>query len=97
MADPLIGSTEESMITDAFDPAFDKATTIILSGDWTGTVQVMRSFNKGETMHPMTIDGRPYAQFTGNACEDILYDTDGKSRLYLDIEITGGLLNYELR
>lgn len=44
----------------------------------------------------MTIGGSPWARFTANCCEPVWEESESVAKLYLDIQISSGSLNYRL-
>lgn len=93
---PLSGTTGAGQVVGPFVPIPGVPVTVVLSGDWQGTVRVMRSPDSGATLHPLTAGGMPWARFTENACEQVWEETDATAGLYLDIAIAGGLLEYRM-
>ena len=92
----LAGSASASAVAGPFSPVLGRAAVLMLSGSWVGTVKVSRSTDAGVTRQPLTVAGTPWAQFTGNACEAVWEESDPTARLYLEITLTSGTLNYRL-
>ena len=92
----LAGSANASAVVGPFNPVLGRAAVLMLSGSWVGTVKVSRSTDAGTTRQPLTVAGAPWAQFTGNACEAVWEESDPTARLYLEITLTSGTLNYRL-
>jgi hypothetical protein len=67
-----------------------------LEGTWQGTVALQRSTDGGVHKLPVTIGGGPWARFTGNACEPVWEESESVAKLYLDIQLASGSLNYRL-
>lgn len=59
-------------------------------------MKVLRSTDGGTTKLPLTIGGSAWGQFTGNCCEAIWEESEAAARLYRDIALTSGTVNYRL-
>jgi hypothetical protein len=92
----LAGSASASGVIGPFTPVLGRAAVLMLAGSWAGTVKVSRSTDAGATRQPLTVAGSPWAQFTGNACEAVWEESDPTARLYLEITLTSGTVNYRL-
>jgi hypothetical protein len=93
---PSEGTASESMVAGPFTPATLTPIVLVLDGEWTGTVQVMRSTDGGSTLHPLTAAGGAWGRFVANACEPVWEESDGSAALYLDIALASGTLDYRL-
>ena len=95
-ATPLSGTASDTTVTGPFVPTSGQPVILALSGNWTGTVQVMRSTDGGKTQIPLTVAGRPWASFTANCCEAVWEEGSAEAELYLQIALTSGTLNYRI-
>lgn len=95
-ATPLAGTAATSAIFGPYQPALGRDIVLTLSGTWTGTVRLLRSVDGGATKLPVTIGGAAWAQFSANCCEPVWDEPESAARLYLDIALTSGSLNYRL-
>lgn len=92
----LTGSTATSMLAGPFIPAPLAPVYLTLSGEWQGTARVMRSTDSGVTLHPLTLGGVAWAEFTGNACEPVWIESDGSAALFLELVPTSGAVTYRV-
>ena len=90
------GETTTDVLTGPFAPTVAAPVFITLSGDWSGTVQVMRSVDSGATLHPLTVAGTPWGNFAANACEPLWEEGEDGATLWLDCTIASGTLSYRL-
>ena len=93
---PLTGSASNAMVAGPFEPTPLAPIFLTLTGDWSGTVRVLRSTDGGATKHPLTIAGSEWAVFHGNACEPVWQEGERGALLYLDITPTSGTLTYRI-
>lgn len=77
-------------------PNSGRAVILVLSGEWQGTVEVLRSIDGGETRHPLTVAGKSWGRFSANACEPIWEETDPAATLWLRFTIAAGTLDYRM-
>lgn len=94
--EPLTGSTSISLLAGPIVPTPGRPVMLVLSGAWTGTVQLQRSSDLGATRQPVTIGGEPWGHFTANACEPAWIESEADAHLYLDIALTSGTLSYRM-
>lgn len=92
----VTGSTNASTLAGPFVPDLRRPIWITLSGEWTGTVRVLRSTDGGTTRLPLTVAGSPWAEFAANANEAFGEESDAGATYYLDIQLTGGTLAYRV-
>lgn len=92
----LAGSATASGQFGPFAPAPGLATTLSLSGTWTGTVAVLRSTDGGATRLPLTAGGQPWARFTANCCEAVWEESDPQATLWLDVTLASGSVSYRM-
>lgn len=93
---PAAGSTSASQLIGPFAPEAGIPVTVVLAGDWQGTVQLSRSTDGGSTRHPLTAAGNPWGRFFANACEQVWEESDPAATLFLETDLTGGTLHYRV-
>ena len=93
---PLNGSASNAKVAGPFAPTPLAPVFLTLTGEWTGTVRILRSIDGGATRHPLTIAGSEWAVFHGNACEPVWQEGESGAQLYLDIAPTSGTLTYRI-
>jgi hypothetical protein len=93
---PLADSTSASTIAGPFEPLTNAPIHLQLSGDWQGTVTLERSTDKGQTRQGLTVGGLPWANFSSNANEPIWQESEAGTTFWLNINLTGGTLDYRL-
>lgn len=92
----IAGSTVASQLVGPFAPMLGLPVTVVLAGDWQGAVQLMRSTDAGASRHPLTAGGAAWGRFSANACEAVWEESDPDATLYLQVDLTGGTLEYRL-
>lgn len=95
-ATALAGTTAATGVLGPYAPAAGRAAILTLSGTWTGTVKVLRSTDGGTTKLPLTVGGQPWAQYSANCCEAVWEESEAAARLYLDVTLASGTLNYRI-
>lgn len=95
-AAPLIGTTTTTGTVGPFNPVVGRGVILALSGNWSGTVQIVRSTDGGATMLPLTIGGGVWAYFSTNCCESVWDESEAGVSLYLQIMLTSGALTYRV-
>ena len=93
---PLTGASSQTAILGPFIPQLGRPINLSLSGDWGGTVQLLRSTNDGVNKLPLTVGGMPWGLFYGNANEPVWQETEAGSSFYLSFTRTSGTLNYRI-
>ncbi len=93
---PLTGTASASGTYGGFVPARGVAVVLVLSGTWQGSVNVVRSTDGGITFSPLTVAGKAWAQFTGNACEAVWEENDPAATLSLVVSLASGSVTYRL-
>lgn len=93
---PLTGTANASTTVGPFTPQLARAIWIVLSGTWTGTVQVLRSTDGGATKLPLTVAGASWASFTANANEPVAEESDAAATYYLSITLASGSVTYRV-
>ncbi|PZU15061.1 MAG: hypothetical protein DI606_00365 [Sphingobium sp.] len=92
---PLSGSTGTGMMAGPFIPDLGREVILTLSGNFSGTVTLMRSVNGGASMLPATLAGRALA-WTGALNEIVWLETEAAAGLYLQIAVSAGTLTYRV-
>ena len=92
----LVGTTSTSTLVGPFEPALNAAVYCTISGDFDGSVQVARSTDGGETLHPLTVAGSQWGAFFGPACEPVWQESEEGASLWLDCKISSGSLEYRV-
>ncbi len=93
---PLEGQTTGLFVVGPFEPAAMSPVYCTLSGDWEGTVTILRSTDNGATFHPLTLAGSAWGIFTGNVCEPVWQESEQSASLWLHCTITAGSIAYRL-
>lgn len=93
---PLSGTAGTQQLVGPFVPALGRPIWLSLAGEWSGQVQILRSRDGGETMHPLTIGGEPWGRFTSNATEPVAEETVAGATYFLNLKPVSGLINYEI-
>ncbi|SEJ63884.1 hypothetical protein SAMN05428950_102348 [Sphingomonas sp. OV641] len=93
---PLAGSLGASGFAGPFLPELDRPIWVTLSGDWSGTVDLLRSVDGGVTKFPLTAGGARWARFTANANEAAAEESEVGASYYLFATLTGGTLTYRV-
>jgi hypothetical protein len=94
--EPLVGRTEKPVIVGPFRPVPGTPIHLQLSGRWVGQVSLERSTDDGATRHGLTVGGRRWATFTGNANEPVWLDNEAGVTFWLVVELTSGELAYRV-
>lgn len=93
---PLTGSTTVSGQVGPFTPVIGKPVVLALTGEWSGTVSVLRSTDGGTSRLAITAGGAPWAQFSANCCEPVWEEATDGATLYLDITLSAGSVIYRM-
>jgi len=93
---PLTGTTTAALQAGPFEPMAGRPVTLVLHGEWTGTVRLLRSADAGLTKVPVTLGGSEWGVFGANCCEPVWEEHEAGAQLYLDIAPTLGTLMYRL-
>lgn len=92
----VAGTTSTSGQIGPFQPAIGRPILLTLSGTWTGLVRVLRSVDGGATLSALTVGGAAWGEFGGNCCEAVWEEYEDAARLYLDVTVASGTLNYRI-
>ena len=92
----LSGATSVSTLVGPYAPVAGQPVILQLSGEWTGTVELLRSVDGGATRVPVTMVGQAWGVFTANACEPVWSEHEAGAELYLQIGLTQGTLSYRV-
>lgn len=93
---PLTGQAEATGTFGPYYPISGRSVILSLWGNWSGTVQVMRSTDGGATLLPLTVGGSTWALFTANCCESVWDESEPGATLFIKAMLTSGALNYRL-
>lgn len=94
---PLSGSTGTTGTAGPFVPQLGRAIRVILSGNWTGTVQLLRSIDDGATRLPITYpDGSARGSWSTNINSRVVEESEAGATYYLAITMTAGTLSYRI-
>jgi len=92
----LAGSASTSGVLGPYAPVIGRSVILALAGNWSGSVQVLRSTDGGATKLPLTVGGAPWALFTVNCCESVWDEGDLQGQLYLQVTLSAGTLTYRM-
>jgi hypothetical protein len=92
----LSGATSGSTLVGPYKPVAGQPVVVQLSGEWNGTVALLRSVDGGATQVPVTMGGLEWGVFTANACEPVWSEYEDGAELYLEIGLTQGTLSYRV-
>ena len=93
---PLSGSTVSHLLVGPFVPAPLTPVYLTLSGEWQGTVEVLRTTDDGVTLHSLTLAGVPWGRYRANACEPVWSEGEAGAALYLRLTPTAGDISYRV-
>ncbi len=93
---PLRATVTASDVVGPFAPDLGWPVWLTLTGNWTGTVRVLRSIDGGVTQLPLTVAGQEWATFTGNVQEVVGEESSAGAAWYLAITLNGGTLTYRV-
>lgn len=94
---PLAGTTTNDILAGPFVPLLGRPIWVSLAGDWSGTVQVMRSLDQGASMAALTVGGQAWASYSANANEPIGEETVADACYYLAVTLSSGSLAYRVQ
>jgi hypothetical protein len=95
-SNPLVGTQSQSAQLGPYPAQTGRDVWLTLSGNWGGSVQVLRSTDAGVNRLPLTVAGQGWATFTANCNEQIVTETCAGTTYYLDIVLTSGSVTYRL-
>ncbi len=93
----LTGQSGDNGLIGPFLPEPGRTIWLTLTGDWRGSVRVLRSGDGATTPQPLTVGGSDWAVFTTNAQEPVGEESVSGAAWWLRFERTGGTLGYEVR
>ena len=93
---PLEGTAAVPGLAGPFAPAPFAPVYLALSGEWQGSVQLMRSTDEGATLHPVTLGGMAWGGYAANACEPVWVESEAAATLYLQLAPTSGTVTYRV-
>ncbi|WP_239806298.1 hypothetical protein [Croceicoccus hydrothermalis] len=94
--DPLTGTADASGTVGPFLAQPAKAISIELSGEWAGSVRLLRSSDGGDTLSPLKAAGADWAVFNDNGVEQAWFETERDIGFYLQINLTSGTVSYRV-
>ncbi|OWK29101.1 hypothetical protein SPMU_26280 [Sphingomonas mucosissima] len=93
---PLTGTLAASGLAGPFVPELERSIRLTLTGDWSGTVELLRSADGAATALPLTAGGARWGRFTANANEVVADEGEAGARYYLSATLFGGTLAYRV-
>jgi len=94
---PLAGTMGESGVAGPFAPDLDRAIVVTLSGEWSGTVTLLRSSDGGATRRPLTfIDGSAKGVWSNNVNTAVGEESVAGATYYLQFARGAGTLAYRV-
>lgn len=93
----LAGVATDNGLIGPFLPEAGRAIWLTLTGDWRGTVRVLRGGDVAATPQPLTIGGSDWGVFTANVQEPVGEESVTGAAWWLRFERSGGTLGYEVR
>ena len=93
---PLAGQAVASQLAGPFNPTVGRVILVMLSGDWTGTVRLLRSTDGGATQVPLRVGGATWGEFSQSGCEQAWFETEEGASFYLDVALDSGTLDYRV-
>jgi hypothetical protein len=93
---PLTGLASTNMVAGPFRPTSQRPIMLTLAGQWSGTVQLVRSVDEGVTRAPLTIGGQAWGVYGANCNEPVWEPTEPGATFYLDISLTAGAVSYRV-
>ena len=91
---PLSGHTATSAVAGPFNATVGRAIVVSLDGEWTGTVRLLRSTDRGATRLPLRVAGGPWGEYSTSGCEQAWSETEEGVSFYVDISLNSGALAY---
>lgn len=95
-AEPLVGSTDAALVAGPFTPDGASPIAVTLSGDWSGSVRLLRSSDGGATRHALRVAGLDWGVFTANGTEQVWSESEGGATFWLDVAPTAGTCAYRV-
>lgn len=92
---PLTGTLVASGVVGPFVPELERPIWLTLTGEWSGTVELLRSAEGGAAL-PLTAGGARWGRFTSNANEVVADESEAGARYYLSATLLGGTLAYRV-
>ena len=93
---PLAGQAVASQLAGPFNPTVGRVILVMLSGEWTGTVRLLRSTDGGATRVPLRVGGATWGEFSQSGCEQAWLETEEGASFYLDVALDSGTLDYRV-
>jgi hypothetical protein len=92
----LAGTLSASGTVGPFVPELARPIWISLSGNWGGTVDVLRSTDGGATKLPLTVGGERWGRYAANANEAVGDESEAGATYYLAAALQTGTLTYRV-
>lgn len=92
----LTGNCDVATTVGPYAPLPGRPVLLSLTGNWTGTVRLLRSVDGGATQLPLTVGGQPWGCFNVNCCEAVWEEGSAGAELYLNAALTSGALSYRI-
>ena len=86
------GNTGAPRLAGPFAPTPFAPIYLALSGEWEGSVRLLRSTDGGINCRPLTLAGAPWAIYSGPVCEE----SESGAALYLELAPVTGTIAYRL-
>ena len=93
---PLAGSTTQSLMAGPYHAVRDLPILVALEGNWTGTVQLLRSDDGGATRLPLRVAGIEWGTYHEQGVEQAWIETEHGISFYLDIALVSGTVAYRV-
>lgn len=86
---PLIGTSTAAQVAGPFVPDLGRNIVVALSGNWSGTVQLLRSTDGGATRLPLTPAGITMGQYGAPGVDTPWVETEAGAAFYLSLPGAG--------
>jgi hypothetical protein len=94
---PVLKTFTQTDVSVPFKPDLGREIYLTLSGTWTGSIQVQRSFDDGKTWNNVTVAGGiPWLLYTINCDEIIATPTDAATSYRLSVTLSSGSVSARL-
>jgi len=92
----LEGEAATTEVAGPFNATAGRVIVVTLSGEWDGTVRLLRSTDAGVTKVPLRVGGAAWGEFSDAGCEQAWTETEEGTSFYLDIALNSGSVNYRV-
>lgn len=94
---PLAGRSGASGVVGPFAPQLGRPIWLTLSGDWTGSIRLLRASRAGAERLALTDgDGAPRTPWKTNLLSPVAEESVAGAQWFLDCTLTAGTLNYRM-